>query len=87
MKLGQLLLVLILGQAASFAAGKISETDKKEIVRILFDRVFPKSDDSKKQMVLLDPNTNLSLIAKIPCPTGEFAQSMALFDAPGLLKL
>jgi hypothetical protein len=50
---------------SGMAAGKLSENDKKEIVRILFDRVFQRLDNPKKQTVLLDPDTNLSLIPKI----------------------
>jgi hypothetical protein len=49
----------------SNATDKIGEADKKEIARILFDQVLSKSEISKKETILLDPNTNLSLIPNI----------------------
>jgi hypothetical protein len=60
-----LIIAIVTVVSPCVAAGKLSETDKKEIARILFDRSFPKSDNSLKQPVLLDPNTNLSLIPNI----------------------
>jgi hypothetical protein len=52
--------------APGLAASKLSETDRKEIVLVLFERAFPRTDSSKRQTVLLDPNTDLNFMPDIP---------------------